>query len=46
MLKTPTGTELAAGARVSDGFFRTLGVAPVLGRDFRTARICRRRPRP
>ena len=22
------------GARVSDGFFRTLGVAPFLGRDF------------
>jgi predicted permease len=36
MLKTPTGTELVAGARVSDGFFGTLGVAPVIGRDFRT----------
>ena len=36
MLKTPTGTELVVGARVSDGFFRTLGVAPALGRDFRT----------
>jgi len=28
------GTRIARGARVSDGFFRTLGVAPVLGRDF------------
>ncbi len=34
MLRTPTGTKLVRGARVSDGFFRTLGVAPVLGRDF------------
>ncbi len=33
-LTTPGGTELARGARVSDGFFRTLGVAPVIGRDF------------
>ena len=36
MLKTSTGTELVVGARVSDGFFGTLGVAPFLGRDFRT----------
>jgi macrolide transport system ATP-binding/permease protein len=36
MLKTPTGTELVVGARVSAGFFRTLGVAPAIGRDFRT----------
>ena len=28
------GSELVPGLRVSDGFFRTLGVAPVLGRDF------------
>ena len=34
MLRTPSGTELAAGVRVSDGFFRTLGTVPVLGRDF------------
>jgi macrolide transport system ATP-binding/permease protein len=33
-LSTPTGTELVAGTRVSDGFFRTLGVTPMLGRDF------------
>jgi macrolide transport system ATP-binding/permease protein len=35
VLSTPTGAEKAEGARVSDGFFRTLGVSPVLGRDFR-----------
>jgi macrolide transport system ATP-binding/permease protein len=35
-LKTSTGIELVQGARVSDGFFRTLGVAPALGRDFYT----------
>jgi macrolide transport system ATP-binding/permease protein len=29
------GVEQALGARVSDGFFRTLGVVPFLGRDFR-----------
>ena len=33
-INTPTGLQLAPGARVSAGFFRTLGVAPVLGRDF------------
>ena len=33
-LATPRGVELVPGARVSDGFFRTLGVAPALGRDF------------
>jgi len=33
-LSTSTGTELVAGTRVSDGFFRTLGVTPALGRDF------------
>jgi macrolide transport system ATP-binding/permease protein len=35
MMASPQGTELAAGAHVSSGFFRTLGVAPTLGRDFR-----------
>jgi macrolide transport system ATP-binding/permease protein len=34
-LNTATGTEDVSGATVSDGFFRTLGVAPVLGRDFK-----------
>src|SRR5260370_3377778 len=33
-MSTPTGVQPARAARVSDGFFRTLGVAPVLGRDF------------
>ncbi len=34
MLKTPQGPQSADGARVSAGFFKTLGVTPVLGRDF------------
>jgi macrolide transport system ATP-binding/permease protein len=34
-LSTSAGAQKVRGARVSDGFFRTLGVAPVLGRDFR-----------
>jgi predicted permease len=34
-LSTADGAQPASGARVSDGFFRTLGVTPVLGRDFR-----------
>src|SRR5580698_8519947 len=35
LLNTATGTQQTDGATVSDGFFRMLGVAPVLGRDFR-----------
>jgi macrolide transport system ATP-binding/permease protein len=34
LLRTSMGTEPAMGARVSDGFFRTLGISPILGRDF------------
>ena len=34
ILSGPSGAQMAQGARVSDGFFRTLGVIPVLGRDF------------
>jgi len=34
LLRTSSGAEPVHGARVSDGFFHTLGVAPVLGRDF------------
>jgi len=34
LLRTPTGAQPANGTRVSDGFFRTLGVTPILGRDF------------
>src|ERR1700743_3305604 len=33
--KTISGVDEVAGARVSDGFFGTLGVVPFLGRDFR-----------
>ena len=34
MLATPSGVQLVQGARVSDGFFKTLGVSPQLGRNF------------
>jgi predicted permease len=34
LLSTPGGAEPVRAARVSDGFFRTLGVTPALGRDF------------
>jgi predicted permease len=34
LMSTREKTEPVQGARVSDGFFRTLGVAPMLGRDF------------
>ena len=34
LLRTPSGTEPVPATRVSDGFFRTLGIAPLLGRDF------------
>ena len=34
-LTAPEGAQRVPAARVSDDFFRTLGVAPVLGRDFR-----------
>ncbi len=33
-LRTHDGVEPVPAIRVTDGFFRTLGVAPVLGRDF------------
>jgi macrolide transport system ATP-binding/permease protein len=35
MLKTASGAEPVPAARVSDGFFRTLGVHPSMGREFR-----------
>ena len=35
LLKTPNGIDRAPAAIVGDGFFRTLGVTPALGRDFR-----------
>ena len=34
LLRTSTGTEPVPATRVSDGFFRTLQIVPVLGRDF------------
>jgi macrolide transport system ATP-binding/permease protein len=34
LVRTSEGTEPVQGARVSDGFFRTLGVSPILGRNF------------
>lgn len=34
ILSTPRGAQRVPVARVSDDFFRTLGVEPVLGRDF------------
>ena len=34
LLATPTGAEVVSGARVTAGFFRTLAVAPALGRSF------------
>jgi predicted permease len=33
-LSTPTGPQPVRGARVTDKFLRTLGVAPAMGRDF------------
>ena len=35
LLRTGSFSEPVPAARVSDGFFRTLGVEPILGRDFR-----------
>jgi macrolide transport system ATP-binding/permease protein len=34
LLASPSGAEPIPAARVSDGFFSTLGVKPMLGRDF------------
>lgn len=34
LLRTHSGAEPVQGVRVSGGFFRTLGVHPMLGRDF------------
>ena len=34
LLQTSAGAEPITAARVSDGFFRTLGFTPMLGRDF------------
>jgi len=34
LIDTPTGALPISSLRVSDGFFRTLGVTPIMGRDF------------
>ncbi len=34
MLRTPSGTEMVRSVEVTDGFFKTLGVAPILGSRF------------
>ena len=34
-MRSGEGSEMVEGAQVTAGFFRTLGVAPALGRDFR-----------
>ena len=34
LLRTPSGAEQVQGERVSGGFFKTLGLQPMLGRDF------------
>ena len=34
LFRAASGADPVPGARVSDGFFRTLGVKPMLGRDF------------
>ncbi len=34
LFQTAAGAEPITAARVSDGFFRTLGIKPLLGRDF------------
>jgi macrolide transport system ATP-binding/permease protein len=36
LLRAGSLSEPVPAARVSDGFFRTLGVTPILGRDFRS----------
>ena len=45
LMRTPEGVQPVAGARVSDGFFRTLGIAPLLGRDFYTGEDLASAPR-
>jgi macrolide transport system ATP-binding/permease protein len=34
LLRNSSGSEPVSAVKVSNGFFRTLGVAPILGRDF------------
>jgi macrolide transport system ATP-binding/permease protein len=45
-LSGPEGAQQGTGARVSAGFFRTLGVTPMLGRDFLPGEDIPGGPRP
>ncbi len=45
VVSTSAGMEMVDGARVSAGFFRTLGVGPLLGRDFYTGEDLPEAPR-
>lgn len=39
MVSTSQGAQLASGVHVTDGFFRTLGITPALGRDFSAGEV-------
>jgi macrolide transport system ATP-binding/permease protein len=45
MMSNTEGTQKVDGARVSAGFFHTLGVSPVLGRDFYPGEDAQAKPR-
>jgi predicted permease len=45
VVSTASGMEMIDGARVSDSFFKTLGVGPALGRDFYTGEDLPEAPR-
>ncbi|WP_263353906.1 ABC transporter permease [Acidicapsa acidisoli] len=45
LFPTPSGAQPVPGTRVSDGFFRALGVTPFLGRDFYTGESSPEAPR-
>jgi macrolide transport system ATP-binding/permease protein len=45
VMTTAAGAQWVRGARVSAGFFRTLGVSPVVGRDFETGEDAPSSPR-
>ena len=45
IMRTSAGVERVDGARVSAGFFRTLGVGPLLGRDFQAGEDLPNAPR-
>ena len=45
VMSTPAGMDMIDGARVSAGFFRTLGVSPLFGRDFQAGEDLLEAPR-